>query len=72
MMIDEKIPRAFLDYQKKLKMSLSAKGISQRFVYKGIGMSQTTWERRLKNLDFTGQEIMAICDLLNRGKSAKK
>lgn len=66
--IDDKIPKAFLAYQKKLKKSLKKKEIKQSFVYRGIGMSKTTWDRRLKLYNFTAQEVIEICDLINKKK----
>ena len=65
MVINEKTPKQFLDWQKKLKISLESKGISQAHVYRGIKMSRNTWERRLKGSDFTAKEALMICALLN-------
>ena len=64
--INESVPKNFLDYQKKLKVSLEAKGIKQSFIYKNIGMSRSTWERRLKTATFTAHEILAVCKLINK------
>ena len=66
MKINDKIPKQFLEYQKKLRASLDAMGIKQSFVYRGIGMSKTTWDRRLKLYNFTAQEVIKICNLLNK------
>lgn len=65
MKFNEKIPRLFSDYQKKIKPSLKALGISQAHVYRSIGMSVTTWNRRIKNKDFTANEVLAICKVVN-------
>lgn len=66
------IPVNFLNWQKKLKAELSRKGIKQVHVYKSIGMSRCTWFTRLKKFNFTAQEALAICDVLNDkvGKNA--
>lgn len=66
MKFSENIPLQFLDYQKKIKPALEAKGIKQAHVYKSIGMSQSTWLRRLKSNSFTVQEILAICKAVNK------
>jgi len=66
MKINDKIPKQFLEYQKKLRASLDDMGIKQSFVYRGIGMSKTTWDRRLKLYNFTAQEVIKICNLLNK------
>lgn len=66
MKINDKIPKQFLEYQKKLKKSLEAMGVKQSFVYRGIGMSKTTWDRRIKLHNFTAQEVIKICNLLNK------
>lgn len=68
MVISDKAPKTFREWQKKLKVSLEAKGISQSHVYRGIKMSRSTWERRLKDSSFTCDEALRICALLN-GKS---
>ena len=65
MIISEVAPKRFLEWQKKLKISLEAKGISQAHVYKGIGMSRNTWERRTRAFNFTADEALRICRLLN-------
>ncbi len=69
MIISDTAPNRFKEWQKKLKPSLKAIGISQAHVYKGIGMSRNTWERRVRALSFTADEALRICNLLNRGKS---
>lgn len=66
MKFNEDIPRKFLEYQKKIKPSLEAKGITQSHVYKNIGMSQSTWLRRLKNNSFTVSEVLNICRIVNK------
>ncbi len=66
MVVSNKVPLAFLEYQKKLKQSIISKGIKQSHVYRGIGMSKTTWDRRLKKYNFTAHEIIAVCELLNK------
>lgn len=68
MKFNDKIPKQFLEFQKKIKPSLEAAGIKQNYVYKNIGMSKTTWDRRLKLYNFTAQEVIAICDLINGNK----
>lgn len=60
------IPLKFVDYQKKIRPSLKALGISQAHVYRSIGMSASTWDRRLKNYDFTANEVLAICKIINK------
>lgn len=65
MKISNKIPLLFLEYQKKLKPSLEAKGIKQSFVYRSIGMSKTTWDRRNRLYNFTAHEILKICEVIN-------
>jgi len=65
MIISDKAPKEFMKWQSKLKISLEARGIRQSHVYRGIKMSQTTWERRLKELNFTADEALRICKLLN-------
>lgn len=66
MRFNEDLIVKFLDYQKKIKPSLKALGISQAHVYRAIGMSSTTWNRRIKNCDFTGNEVLAICKVINK------
>lgn len=68
MKFNDKIPKQFLEFQKKIKSSLEAMGVRQKFVYTGIGMSKTTWDRRLKLFNFTADEVIAICDLINGKK----
>ena len=60
------IPLKFLDYQRKIKPALEAKGIKQSHVYRALGMSQSTWLRRLKNNSFTVQEVIEICKAVNK------
>jgi hypothetical protein len=65
MKFSENIPLKFLEYQKKIKPALDAKGITQAHIYKSLGMSQTTWLRRLRNSSFTVHEILKICKIVN-------
>lgn len=69
MVVSDTAPKRFKEWQSKLKISLQAKGISQAHVYRGIKMSRTTWERRLKERGFTVDEALKICALLNGRKS---
>ena len=66
MRFSDKIPKQFIEYQKQIKPSLKALGISQAHVYRSIGMSITTWNRRIKNCDFTANEVLAICKVINK------
>lgn len=66
MNFSDDIPKKFLSYQKKIKSSLEAKGIRQSHVYRGLGMSQSTWLRRLRNSSFTVQEVLEICKIVNK------
>lgn len=66
MKFSKEIPLKFLDYQKKIKSSLAAKGISQAHVYRSIGMSQNTWIRRIRNNSFTASEVLQICEVVNK------
>ncbi len=66
MRFNDKIPKQFIEYQKQIKPSLKALGISQAHVYRSIGMSITTWNRRIKNCDFTANEVLEICKAINR------
>ena len=68
MRFNDKIPRSFLEYQKKLKPAILAAGIKQAHIYSEIGMSKTTWQRRFRNFDFTAQEVISICKVLNDKK----
>jgi len=65
MIISDVAPKKFKEWQEKLKISLEAKGISQAHVYRGIGMSRNTWERRTRELNFTADEALRICKLIN-------
>ena len=65
MIISDVAPKRFKDWQKKLLISLEAKGITQAHVYRGIGMSRNTWERRTRAYSFTSEEAIKICKLLN-------
>lgn len=44
---------------------LAANGIKHHVVYEGIGMSRSTWERRLKNKNFTIAEMLKLADFVN-------
>ena len=68
MIISDTSPRRFLEWQKKLKIRLEARGITQAHVYRGINMSRNTWVRRLKNNEFTADEALRICNFLNNIK----
>ena len=68
MRLNNKIPKQFLDFQKKIKPSLKALGISQAHVYRSIGMSVSTWERRIKTCGFTVKEALDICEVVNGGQ----
>lgn len=60
------IPLKFLEYQRKIKAALEAKGIRQAHVYRQLGMSQGTWLRRLKSNSFTVDEVLEICKIVNK------
>ena len=66
MKINDKVPNDFLKWQKSLKRSIEAMGVKQSYIYRGIGMSKTTWDRRNKKFDFTADEAIRICRLLNK------
>lgn len=68
MKLSNKVPKQFLDYQKKLKSALEGVGVKQKFVYESIGMSKATWNRRNKLYNFTVEEILNICDVVNGQK----
>jgi len=65
MRINNEAPSTFLKWQKKLRQSLDAYGVKHAHVYRGIGMSRSTWENRMRKFNFTAQEALAICKVLN-------
>ena len=64
--LDDNIPLLFIEYQKKLKDNIYSLGLTQKYVYDGIGMGRTTWQRRIKECSFNAIEIMNICKLVNK------
>lgn len=44
---------------------LEAHGIKHYVVYEGVGMSRSTWERRIKDNNFTANEMLKIADFVN-------
>ena len=68
MRISDTAPNRFQEWQKKLKANLKTMGVTQAHVYRGIGMSRNTWERRLNGLDFTVGEALKICEVINNPK----
>lgn len=63
--MSDKIPKLFIEYQEQLKKSIYQLDLTQKFVYNGIGMSQTTWERKMNNKTFTGIELLKVCEVIN-------
>jgi len=64
--IDDNLPISFIAFQANLKETIYSLGLTQKHVYNGIGMSRTTWERRLIERNFTGNEVLKICNWINK------
>ena len=63
--MSDKIPKLFVEYQEQLKKSIYQLNLTQKFVYEGIEMSRTTWERKIKLKSFTGSELLKVCEVVN-------
>lgn len=63
--MSNKIPQLFIEYQEQLKKTIYQFGLTQKYVYNSIGMSRTTWERRMNTKTFTAIEMMKVCEVVN-------
>lgn len=76
--IEECIITNFQSLVKSIPHVLEAYRVKHQTVYKAIGMSRSTWERRIENNNFTATEMLQIAKFLNpifdpsRKKVAKK
>lgn len=66
MRIKTSVATDFIRLQTDLVKILNAYGMKQAYVYEKIGMSKSTWIRKIKNQTFTGDEVLKICDVINK------
>ena len=66
MYVEKSIIVTYKSLVKSIPRILEMNGIKHHVVYKGIGMSRSTWERRIKASDFTVAEMEKIAVIVNK------
>lgn len=66
MYIEESIIVTYKSLVKGIARILEMNGIKHHVIYTGIGMSRSTWERRIKGNDFTVAEMEKIAVIVNK------
>ncbi|WP_157638079.1 hypothetical protein [Flexithrix dorotheae] len=64
--IDEAVVNDFIKIQQDLPETLKFYGLSARFVALQSGISVSSFHRKMKSQGFTGEEMKAICAVINR------
>jgi predicted transcriptional regulator len=64
--LNRQIIEDFLNLQKKLPQVIQLYGLQHSNIYKAAGISRATYYRKLKTYSFDGEEMLRICDAINK------
>jgi len=63
--IDEKTILNYIEIKNNLPLLIKNSGLRQNFIFDKIGMSRSTWTKKLRDGNFTEKEILAIAKIVN-------
>jgi len=69
MIVNEEIIKDFVRLQKDMKSFFEVSGrVTQKYVFNELGITAPTWRKKLREQEFTGNEMMKIAKILNNIK----
>ncbi|MBT30652.1 hypothetical protein [Chondrinema litorale] len=64
--INTEIAKAFFELQKELPFVIRSYGMTKSYIVRETGIPRTTFDRKIKERKFTADEMIRICEVINR------